>query len=76
MVSSQGATLAEHDLRVTSSKTEVDMITGNFVSDVNMVVSKSSEEGILVASYSYERSLSDKLAVSVSNITVTTVSHC
>jgi len=61
-----GATLAASDVKVVSSKVEVNRISGNFVSDFNMVVTQSSEQGLLVATFNYERALSDKLAVSLS----------
>lgn len=50
---------------MTASKTSVDMISGNFVSDVNMAVSKSHQPGLLTASYTYDRRLSDKLPVGI-----------
>lgn len=63
-MSAQGATLASTDIRV-SSKTEIDRISANFVSDMDITVSQSTDQqGLLVAKYSYERSLSDKLSVS------------
>ena len=64
MVTAEGVQLAATDIKVTASKTSVDMISGNFVSDVNMVVEKSHQPGLLTASYTYDRRLSDKLPVS------------
>lgn len=60
--------LAATDIKVTSSKTSVDRISGNFVSDVNMLISKSHQPGLLTASYTYDRRLSDKLPVSYSSL--------
>lgn len=63
VVNTDGVQLAATDVRVTSSKTSVDRISGNFISDMNMLVSQGGQPGLLSATYSYDRRLSDKLPV-------------